>query len=236
MRVALISLLCNVAAGMMIKFYSFPNCIQAQPFLNGFAFSDICTSYRGNFDSALTTCNIDKKGNGTIEAGFFLHSQYTQPMCNTSVVSTLTAPGWGVCVNLPQNSMFLAASFMFGDPSEKIQCASTQEQGAVLVSFVGAAKECDALPYTIVDSVPTTTQSGCNLPSDGSSGFSVRAYYLSKKEKAISLTWYQFSEDCNGDATSWPSLPLDGSCHNSTPPRSLNGAFPCNPYPPKPSP
>lgn len=223
-----------LASGMMFKFFDFPNCIQLSQYETGVDFSDICTLYHQNNDVALTTCHIDAKGNGTIVASFFAPGpEYSKPVCNTSVLTTLTAPGLGVCVNLPQGSYFSAASFMFGDPSEKMQCASSIDQGAVLVSYPLSAKECDALPYTLADSVPITTSDGCYLPTDGSSGFSVRAYYLNKKKNSISLTYF-YNLACSNTSimSSWPSLPLDGSCHNSTY-GVPNGALPCNPYPPK---
>jgi hypothetical protein len=54
------------------------------------------------------------------------------------------------------------ASFMFGDESEEIQCASSQNQGAFLYSRQFAARVCAALQYTIVDSVPITGRNGCS--------------------------------------------------------------------------
>jgi len=218
---------------MMFKFYDFPNCIQLSQFETGVAFSDICTLYH-EYDVALTTCHIDAKGNGTIVASFFgSKPEYSQPVCNTTVQMSLTAPGWGVCVNLPQDSGFLGASFTFGDPSEKMQCVSSIDQGAVLVSFPESAKECDALPYTLGDSVPITSSDGCFLPTEGDSGFSVRAYYLNKKRNSISLTYFD-DLDCSNTSimAAWPSLPLDGSCHNNTY-GVPNAALPCNPYPPR---
>lgn len=215
---------------MTLKFFQFPNCIQQTNTM--YAFSDICTSgYGSSSDLALTACDIDKKGNGTITASFFNHPSepYVPPMCNNSIQYNLTSTGWGVCTNIG------SSSFIFGDESEEIQCASSQTQGAVLVSSPGAAQVCAALQYTITTSIPITGRNGCTT----SYGQPFQASYLNKKQKAVSLTY--FTAIPNGNPCintsiiySWPIMPLDGSCVNSTGNQVyVSGALPCIPYNPQ---
>ena len=66
---ATISFFVHLATAMRIKFFQYPNCIQQM--YTSYAFSDICTSGQplsNSYDLALTTCVIDKTGNGTITA------------------------------------------------------------------------------------------------------------------------------------------------------------------------
>ena len=216
----------TLSAAMQIKFFQYPNCIQQSSTF--YAFSDICTSgYQGN-DLALTTCDIDKTGNGTITASYFYHSgQYLPPMCNNTIQFNLTATGWGVCTPTPPIPG--VASFMFGDESEKIQCASSQNQGAFLYSPFRNARVCAALQYTIVTSMPLTSRNVCL--SNG--GLNSQAFYLNKKKKAVSLSFFDNFLCVNTSiAYSFPSMPLDGSCVNSTVGNYISGALPCKPYPP----
>jgi hypothetical protein len=221
------------STGMTIKFFQFPNCVQQNRV--AYAFSDICTSLTNYYDLALTTCDIDKKGNGTITATYFNHpfpsGQYLPPMCNASIYRKITATGWGVCTNSTDS----LSSFMFGDESEEIQCASSQNQGAFLFSKPFAATVCAALQYTIVNSISITGRNGCMYSQDA--GGIIKSFYLNNEQKAVSLTSYNDNVCGNTSSIrySFPSMPLDGSCVNSTGGTYVNyisGALPCNPYPP----
>ena len=233
---ATILFLVHLATAMQIKFFLYPNCIQQM--YTSYAFSDVCTSGQplGNaYDLALTTCDVDKTGNGTITATYFNHGypsgRYSPPTCNNTIQANLTSTGWGVCMPLTEFIGSLAVSFMFGDESEEIQCSSSQ--GAFLYSARDRATVCAALQYTIVDSIPLTGRNGCfGSPFDGQH---IRAFYLNKKQKEVSLTYYNDNECSNTSiAYSFPSMPLDGSCVISTGGNLnyISGALPVNPYPP----
>jgi hypothetical protein len=222
---------------MQLRFFEYPECLGLRKDYVSWVFTDICTSLAGAFGLALTTCNENGKGNLEVTVFGGGPAAYP-PLCNSSALFRLAAPGPGVCSPAPPGAM--GVSFMLGDESEQIQCASTATQGAYHVSLFPETSECDLLKYSIRWTVPTTGESGCSpnaydVSSAGNFGSAVRSV-LNETDNTVSLSIFNSDHDCSAPLfASWNSMAQNGTCYAADGGLyhgALTGARPCAKFPP----
>ena len=216
-------------------------------------FSDLCSSVQvvggvvpSTYATALTTCATAGALDPLIATLYFTSVQTPFLDCtDIRVVSTLSSPGVGVCTNTTGSSTlrFLnnIGSFAFlpdtgGPPS----CSTTADSGAVnvAVSTTGACPlPTPAGPSIRYATMPTVAAAGGCSVLGLANAFQTRATVSGGTgAPSLSLALYSSADCATGQVSSWPALPLNGSCATGSNAATAAAAYATAPFPPPPRP